>query len=90
MISNTLVHERNKVTRVLEQVAPYRVISRPRLSRDNVRQGLALFLEGCNLVADLNRIREELPGIRSQRAASSKMELRLDIIAGQTEQPCAS
>jgi hypothetical protein len=31
-----------------------------------------------------------LPGIRSQRAASSKMELRLDIIAGQTEQPCAS
>jgi len=29
MFSNALVHERNKVARVLEQVAPYRVISFP-------------------------------------------------------------
>ena len=55
MLSNALVHERDKVTRVLKQVAPYRVISRPRLGPDNVRQGLALFFEGCNLVADLNQ-----------------------------------
>ena len=55
MVSNALVHERNKVTRVLEQLAPFRVISRPRLSRDNFRQGLTLFLESCNFVADLNQ-----------------------------------
>jgi hypothetical protein len=35
--SNTLVHERSKVSRVLEQVAPFRVIACPRFSRDNFR-----------------------------------------------------
>ena len=55
MISNALVHERNKVTRVLEQVAPYRVISCSRLSSDNFRQGLTLFFQGSNLIADLNQ-----------------------------------
>ena len=55
MISNALVYERNKVTRVLEQVAPYRVIACARFSRDSFRQGLTLFFEGCNLVADLNQ-----------------------------------
>ena len=55
MLSNVLIHKSHKVTRVLEQVAPYRVIARPRLSRDNFSQRLALFLEGCNLVADLNQ-----------------------------------
>ncbi len=55
MISNALVRERNKVTRVLEQVAPYPVISRSGLNSDNFRQGLTLFLEGSNLIADLNQ-----------------------------------
>ena len=55
MVSNALVHERNKVTRVLEQVTPYRVIARSRFSRDNFRQGLTLFFQGCNLLADLNQ-----------------------------------
>src|SRR5258707_15671253 len=35
--SDALVHKRNKVTRVLEQVAPFRVIARARLSCDNFR-----------------------------------------------------
>jgi hypothetical protein len=55
MVSNALVHECNKVTRVLEQVAPYCVISRPRLGGGNFRQRLTLFFEGCNLVTDLNQ-----------------------------------
>ena len=55
MISDAHVYERNKVTWVLEQVAPYGVIARARFSRDNFRQGLTLFFECRNLVADLNQ-----------------------------------
>jgi hypothetical protein len=55
LISNALEHERNEVTRVLEQVAPYRVISRSRLSGDNFRQRLTLSFEGRDFIADLNQ-----------------------------------
>ncbi len=50
MASNAAIHERNKVTR---QVSPDRVVAGAKFSRDNFRQGLALFFECCNLVADL-------------------------------------
>ena len=53
--SNTLVHKRSKVSRVLEQVTPFRVITCPRLSRDNFRQGLTLSFESSNSIADLNQ-----------------------------------
>src|ERR1700733_16257535 len=54
-ISNTQVHERSKVSRVLEQVAPFRVIACPRFSRDNFRQGLTQSFESCNSIADLHQ-----------------------------------
>lgn len=54
-MSNALVHERNKVTRVLEQIAPFRVIARARLGRDNFRQRLTLFFESRDFTANLNQ-----------------------------------
>lgn len=50
-----MVYEGNKVTWALKEVAPYLVVSRARLRRYNFRQGLPLFLEGCDPVADLNQ-----------------------------------
>jgi hypothetical protein len=66
MVSNALVHERNEVTGILKQVAPLRVTARTRLSGDHFMQGLTLFLESRNLIADINqtsrnRIRSALP-----------------------------
>ena len=58
-MSNTLVHERSKVSWVLKQVAPFRVITRPRFSRDNFRQGHTLSFESRNFIADLNQHVEE-------------------------------
>ena len=55
MLSNALIDERDKVTRVLEQVTPFLVIARARFSRDNFRQRLTLLFEGRNLIADLNQ-----------------------------------
>ena len=55
MVSNALVHERNEVTWILKQVAPLRVIARTRLSSDHFRQWLTLFLEGRNLIANINQ-----------------------------------
>ncbi|RSL18423.1 hypothetical protein EDE15_3994 [Edaphobacter aggregans] len=55
MVSHSLIHERDKVTRVLEQVAPFCVKARAGLSCDNFRQRRTLFFERCNLVADLNQ-----------------------------------
>jgi hypothetical protein len=55
MMSNALVHERNKVTRVLEQIAPFRVIARARFGHDNFRQRLTLFFESRDFIANLNQ-----------------------------------
>ena len=55
MVSNALVHERNEVTWILKQVAPLRVIARTRPSSDHFRQGLTLFFESRNLIADINQ-----------------------------------
>ena len=53
--SNALVNQRSKVTRVLEQLAPYRVIACAKFGCHNFSHGLPLFLESRNLLADLNQ-----------------------------------
>src|SRR5271155_5042063 len=70
--SDALIRKRDKVTWVLEEVAPFRVVACAGPCGDDFRQRLALFLESGDFFADINQhvSEEHQVGLAAYRSVS--------------------